>query len=437
MKKSLHPISLSFTGQWSFLEEDFKNKNTSESLPRIRLALILAILLYAIFGLLDLRLVPEIREIFWFIRYILIIPASLFILYLTYKPLFLKWSQGFLIFVCYYGALGIIAMAAIADLSGTNGYYIGLILIFITIHNFLQIRFLWASFCTLAIVISYEVISYIFIKPERLVQMNIHFFFFSSALLCMAAGYINEKNLRHNYLLEYLFKKEQEKTIKQKHKMELLGTISSGVAHDFNNMLTSLQGYTELSLNETNKDSPAFSYQNEVLRVTQRAQKMTQEILSFSRTETEEKKIVNVKNIFSEVEKHITPFMDKSIHFSWQDNSTGIVTSDEHQLHRILINLCTNAIQAMENTGGELSLAGDDSPEGDLIIIIKDNGPGISKEVQKKIFESYFTTKKEGKGTGLGLFIVKEKVHLLGGTISLNSTPGEGTEFILSFPPTN
>jgi len=272
MVSDLHPFSLNFRGERASLEKEYRNDNIRSSLNRIRSALILVTFLYGFFGFLDNRMSPEEKELMWLIRFLIVVPCALIVLYLTYRPLFLKYSQHLLLALCLIGALGIIAITAFSTSSASYSYYAGLILIIITIHTYLQMRFLWGGSCTLLIVLAYEVINYLYIRPPRLIFYNNQFFFLSSALICLAAGYINEVNVRIRYLSELLLKEEKEKVLGQKRKMEILGTISSGIAHDFNNMLTALQGYTELSLNETDSDSPVHAYQEEVLAVARRAQ---------------------------------------------------------------------------------------------------------------------------------------------------------------------
>ncbi|MDC7222040.1 MAG: HAMP domain-containing sensor histidine kinase [Spirochaetales bacterium] len=433
MKNVLHPLSLSFSGDWTFLEEDYRKDMVSESVSKTRIALLIGASLYAFFGILDMFMEKEMLRAFLFLRYLFIVPGGFVVIILSYRPFFLKYSQIILFAVCLAGGLVISLMIGISHSPLAYTYYIGLILIFITIHSFMQLRFLWAMACTVLIITAYEFVYLTIIKPQLVYRLNTHFFLYSSAFICMASGYFNEMNLRRRYYTQFLLKKEEEKVNSQKEKMEVLGTISSSIAHDFNNMLISMQGYTELSLQETAQDSPSRHYQEEVFRASLRAQAMTEEILSFSRDEQCAFTAVSPHSLFQQVEDYLTPRLPDNIEFYYYKDSTKMIWGDENKLYRLLLNLCTNSLHAMEENGGVLVLS---SEERDyrILLRIKDNGPGIEENIRDHIFEPYFTTKKEGKGTGLGLYIVQEMVGKMGGKISLKSSPGEGTEFLIFLP---
>jgi len=433
--KYLNPLTLSFKGDHFSLEKDFRRDNIIVSLPRIRSALLLVTFLYGIFGLLDGEMAGDAKNAIWMIRFLIVVPSGLIVFFLSHRPFFINYSQPLLFLLCYLGAAGIITMIALAPNSpASSSYYAGLILILITIHTFLQMNITWGGLCNLAITLSFEIVTNIMTPLPRNIQLNNQFFFLAASFICVAAGYLNEINVRNRYLLQFLLNREKENVIQQKKKMEVLGTMSSGIAHDLNNMLTSLQGYTELSLNEAPTDSSIQPYLEEVFHVSHRAKYMTEEILQFIRGETDEPGLVNTESLLKGVENYIRPLLSTSISFSWCNGVNTPFRSDEYQLHRILINLCTNSLHAMEETGGMLQLEARNNPEGEISIEIRDTGPGIPLENREKIFDPFYTTKQIGRGTGLGLFVVKQLLERLGGRIVLESEEGKGTVFTLFLP---
>ena len=435
LRKDIHTFTLFFIGENAFLEKEYRRENLMKSLPMLRAVLILVTLVYGIFGFLDGYMAPNVKEILWFIRFALVVLAAFFLLFLSFGNAFLSHSQVFLFVLSYLGALGILGMIILAGPSpASSSYYAGLLLIIITIHFGFPLLFHWAAFANLSIVFTYEIVSVFYGDLPVIIGLNNQFFFLSTAFICLAAGYLNEKNMRKSYLLGRLLDREREKVLDQKKKMEVLGTMSSGIAHDLNNILTSLQGYTELSLRETGRESPAYAYQEEVFRAVHRAQAMTSEILSFIRDEPAEMGPVSPAELLGNVAHYIRPLLLPGIGFSLECGTDRILWSDENQLHRILSNLCTNALHAMEEEGGRLALEAEDKGSDEICIRISDTGPGIAAYIRNKIFEPGFTTKKNSKGTGLGLFVVKQLTERLKGRLVLESEKGKGTVFSLYLP---
>ncbi len=433
--KDMNPFTLSFRGSRASLEKEYLNDTIVKSLKRIRVVIILTTFLYGFFGLLDGFMVQNALGVVWIIRYAVVIPCAILMYLLSYGKNFTHHSQLLLFLISYLGAVGIILMIIAAGQSpASSSYYVGLILIIITLTFGFQLLFPWAFFCTFMIVLTYEfgILVYGTLSPQM--QLNNQFFFLSSVLVCLAAGYLNEINQRQRYLFSHLLDQEKIKSKEQKKKMEILGSLSGGIVHDLNNMLTSLQGYSELSLHETEKDSPAYSYQEEIFRVTNRAQTMTREILSFLRDESVVLKPVNLRDVFSNVEKYVTPLLKPSIDFSFTIETENKLWSDDNQLHRILMNLCTNSLQAMEERGGRLILVGEETASGEIRIGVNDTGTGILDSDRERIFEPCYTTKGHDSGTGLGLYVVRELVESLKGRLEMRSESGRGTEFSLFFP---
>lgn len=241
---------------------------------------------------------------------------------------------------------------------------------------------------------------------------------------------------------------EIERRLKQSQTMESIGTLAGGIAHDFNNILSSILGFTELAINGVEKDSMVAADLREVHAASIRAKELVKQILVIARKSDDEPKPLHPGLVAQEVFKLIRSSIPTTIELRQNIASDSIIIGNPSQMHQIFMNLCTNAAHAMEERGGILDLEihdvvfehekddrGSHLPPGKYIEIrISDTGTGISPEQIENIFEPYFTTKKPGEGTGLGLAVVYSVVESFGGMINVESTPGEGTTFIIHLP---
>lgn len=237
--------------------------------------------------------------------------------------------------------------------------------------------------------------------------------------------------------------------LRQSQKMEAVGTLAGGVAHDFNNMLTPILGYTELVMAKLPPDDPLRHELGEVKKSALRAKNLVRQILAFSRQKGQELVCVSLQPVVGECLKMLRSTLPATIVFHEDIASDcGQVMADPTQIQQILINLCTNAAHAMEGSGGTLevslrqivvnpgdTIAGQDFRPGQYLrLVVGDTGCGMDKGTLERIFEPYFTTKEQGKGTGIGLALVHGIVQGHGGYLSVYSEPGQGTTFSLYFP---
>jgi len=240
-----------------------------------------------------------------------------------------------------------------------------------------------------------------------------------------------------------------ENRLLQSQKMESIGTLAGGVAHDFNNILAAILGYAAMAKDDSQPESTVAKDLEKVLEAGNRAKDLVQQILSFSRQDDTESIPLQPVSVVKEAIKILRPSLPTTIeinqHFA---STTGLILADPTQIHQIMMNLCTNAFQAMEKTGGKLdiSLKEVSLSTEDLVheidvqtgvfiqLSICDSGSGIRPDIKAKIFDPYFTTKETGKGTGMGLAIVHGIVKSYGGFISLYSELGEGTAFHVFLP---
>lgn len=228
-----------------------------------------------------------------------------------------------------------------------------------------------------------------------------------------------------------------EDQLHQAHKMEAIGNLAGGIAHDFNNILSAILGYADLAKQDCDKNSEINDYLKGITNAGTRAKEMIHQILAYSRKTDIKMKPINLREIVSEVLKLLRATIPASIKI--EDHITGtdaFILGDITEIHQVILNICTNAIQAMKEQTGILtvSLNADSHIHDNISITIADNGEGIPKEVLPNIFDPYFTTKEVGKGTGMGLAVVSGIVASHHGKISVESTPNTGTTFRITFP---
>ena len=235
----------------------------------------------------------------------------------------------------------------------------------------------------------------------------------------------------------------------QAQKMESVGLMAGGIAHDFNNILSSIIGFTELALDEVEKDTNIEDSLQEVYAAGMRAKDLVRQILTISRHDEKDVKPIQLTPLIKEALKMLRATIPTSIEFQEDICSESlVVNADATQLHQIIVNMVTNARQAMACGTGVLEIGVDtvrfesdiknkylDMQPGNFArITVSDNGMGIPEKSLGKIFEPYFTTKEKGEGTGLGLSVVQGIVKSHNGHITAYSKPGKGTTFHVYLP---
>jgi signal transduction histidine kinase len=236
--------------------------------------------------------------------------------------------------------------------------------------------------------------------------------------------------------------------MRQSQKMEAIGELAGGVAHDFNNLLTAIIGFTTLAQMATEKESRSYPYLRQVLLASDRATHLTRGLLAFSRKKALNPQPADLNVIVGEMRALLRRLISAEIELKFAlDRRPLVVMADPGQIDQILLNLTTNARDAMEDAGVltiETSLAEPDAQLAEKLqvpaggryarLAVRDSGKGMDEATRAHIFEPFFTTKEPGKGTGLGLAIVYGIVKQHHGTIQIVSAPGNGTSFDIYLP---
>ena len=243
--------------------------------------------------------------------------------------------------------------------------------------------------------------------------------------------------------------REQETRLQQSQKMEAIGTLAGGTAHDFNNILTGILGYVEMIRADLPSSSVIHPDLDQIAAAGSRAKGLVRQILAYSRRMDHERRPIDLREVATEACKLLRATIPVTVGLNLKLDSAPLhVMADATQMHQVILNLATNAFQVLGESHGMINIAvtarhftetsqvgSGDLPAGDYIdISVSDNGPGMSAEVISRIFEPYFTTKPVSEGSGLGLAVVHGIVESHGGAIEVKSAVGEGTRIVVRLP---
>ncbi|GAB6908183.1 putative Histidine kinase [Desulfosarcina cetonica] len=499
MTMQLNPVTLHFTGTCAHLERDFQRHYHAQSLRPMRIALFLALALYALFGILDAILIPEAKHFTWLVRFAVVCPATLLLMLSTWHNVSERLIQPLLALLIVIGGAGIIVIILVAPPPASHTYYAGLILVFMLGYTFVRAQFVWASLSAWIVVLLYEIIAVGFVRIPLTVLIGNNFFFISANFIGMAACYAIERAARRDYYLGQLLSQEQEKVreanrllearveertadlasshrelsvemqerkraeaerlrlatqLKQAEKMEAIGSLAAGMAHDLNNILCGLVGYPDLLLLNIPANSPLRQDILSIKRSGEKAAAMVQDLLTMARRGVDNQEVFNPNALITDYlaspefrnlqQRH--PHVDFDVDLD--ETLLNVFASPIH-FSKSLMNLVSNAAEA-QLVSGKVALvtrnqsidqpyAGYETilPGNYATIRVSDTGVGIDPSVLHRIFEPFFTKKRMGRsGTGLGMSVVWATLKDAGGYIDVSSREGHGTSFTLFFPIT-
>ena len=495
----LHPLSLAFSGPDAYLEKPYRQDYFTKSLRHVRVMMILGIFLYSAFGILDGVLLPEHKHITWMIRFGVGCPIILLGFLISFHRRFRKLMQPVLSVLVTICGCTIVWMIVIAPPPVNYSYYAGLIIIILYGYTLVRLRFVWSSAAGWILVALYEIAAIGLTDTPLPILINNNFFFISANLTGMLAGYAMERFARRDFFLAHLVAEEKEKVtqanlslerrvqdrtaelqkinselereiaerkrtqqeksklehqLKQAERMETIGRLAAGVAHDLNNILSGLVSYPDILRMDLPEDSPLRKPIDTIQKSGLKAAAVVQDLLSLSRQGVTVKAATNLNMIVREYlqspEFKALQSRHSEVRFETQLQKS-LLNVDGSQVHlfKTVMNLTTNAAEA-NLTGGVVTVATlsryldqavvgyETIQEGEYSVLrISDSGTGMAEKDLKKIFEPFYSKKKLGRsGTGLGMTLVWSTVKEHDGYINIQSEEGRGTTFEIYFPVT-
>jgi signal transduction histidine kinase/ActR/RegA family two-component response regulator len=491
---SINYLTLSFKDDLGQYEKKFQEDYFARSLNPFRFSLILSMIFYGAFAFLDTVAVPDLKEIFWFIRFGIVFPILIAVYVFSYSRTFKKYMQFVIACIMFITSFGIIVMIVMAAKAQNFSYYAGLILIFIFGYTFIRARFIYAVVAGWSVVICYEISAIWISQTPIAILVNNNYFFISANIIGMFISYFLELSARKEFHMRIQLEQEKEnvktannalekrvlerteqlsnsnldlkkeieirqkfereraeleKQLFQLQKMETIGTLAGGIAHDFNNILTPILGYTDMALEELPDESNLRFDLEQINNAALRGKDLVQQILTFSREVDLNKKSIKLQPIVEEVLNLLKSSFPPNVEIRQQlDSKIGTVMADPTHIHQIVMNLCTNANHAMMKYGGILEVKLDgvkldqksaekipNLKKGNYIRLrISDTGHGMDIKTKERIFEPFFTRKEVGSGSGLGLSVVHGIINNYGGAIEVDSAQDRGTTFTIYLP---
>ena len=261
------------------------------------------------------------------------------------------------------------------------------------------------------------------------------------------ASLVRENKRYQIFLEEEVQKKTAE--LQQAQKLEAIGVLAGGIAHDFNNILAAIMGFTELALLESEKNSELADDLRQILKASNRAKKLVDQILTFSRKTDTDRHPVQAALIIKEALKLLQSTLPATVQLSHHITAKEtVILADPTEIHQVITNLCTNAFHALPNEQGNITISLDEcsitandlkdypnvSVGNYLQLTVSDTGCGMDPATMQNIFDPFFTTKEKEQGTGLGLSVVHGIVTDCSGSIRVKSALGQGTTVIVLFP---
>ncbi len=497
-KMHLHPITLAFRKKQSHLESAFLDDYFRGSLTVVRIVCLAASLIYGLFGILDVYLVPEEKVAFWLFRYAIFCPLALGVFFFSFSVLFKKVMQPILSSLGFLAGAGVVMMIVLAPPPVSYSYYAGLILIFMVIYTSTKLRFIWASATCFCLIVLYEYAAISIVETPALILINNNFFFIGSNLIGMISCYFIEYYARRDFFMKTLLREERERMkharnilekrvmertsqlvtanvnitqemneriqaeeekrqiqaqLVRHQKMESLGLMAGGVAHDLNNILSGIISYPELLLMDLPEDSKLRGPIQTIRESGLRAAAVVTDLLTVARNVASQYEIVCVNDLINsylsspEYQEQESLYPKISMSLNLDAHLPNCKCSPVH-IQKVLMNLVNNAFEAIEIKGSitlstttkhlttrntEISML----EKGDYILLqVSDSGPGIPADSLQHIFEPFYTKKVMGRsGTGLGLAVVWNSVLEHKGTVDVTSNDN-GTTFTVYLPVT-
>ncbi len=469
MKMRYNKITLSFENQEEIL---FRKEYFLKSISQFRIAFILLIGLYSIFGYLDTLVLPEYTKSFHLIRYFVVVPTLSIVLILSFTAIFQKIWQLLLVISFIIGGIGISIMTMVAPQN--YAYYAGMMLVFSAGYFFIKLRFFFATIAGWTILLFYNIGAIYFSQLSLLLLITNNFFFVSANLIGMFAAYNIEHYARHNFSLNRSIESEKLQVIEVNRNLEekvhertkelleakekaeesdrLKSAFLANMSHEIRTPMNGILGFAEL-LKEPGLSGDAQQvYIGIIQKSGERMLNIINEIVEISKIESGLMKLdIKGFNINEQIEYIYTFFIPeaktKEIQLSYKNSlpfEKAKIKTDHEKLYAIIVNLVKNAIKYTKKGSIEFGyeviemMNPFSQLEMSIQFYVKDTGIGIQKDRQKAIFERFIQADIENRmayqGAGLGLAISKSYVEMLGGKIWVESEESVGSTFYFTLP---
>lgn len=428
-------------------ERRFAEQNLNETLPFMRLAVSFGTLLYAAFGLLDYTAFPDDYGKLWLIRYGIVCPILLLVLVFSFTEPFRRVAPVLMpTGVCVAG-LGIVAMTAIRDVPGVDNYYAGVIITMIFCATLSGVRFVAASIVCLLLFVAYFVTATLINPLPQAKLVNNMFFLTVTVAFGIFSAFAQDHYVRRGFITAEALRDEKARaeTLLDKAragsraKSEFLAVMS----HELRTPLNAIIGYAQLQIaGMIGYVTPEqLGFLDRILSNAQHLLFLINQMLDISKIEAGRMELTqhpfNVRKCLEAVEKQNRVLTDaKSLAFtiSVDDRLPLMMMGDEARVRQILINLVSNAVKFTDQ--GEVSIKARPCSEGKWQLIVSDTGIGIPPHLHEVIFDEFAQAEAglQRGGTGLGLSITRKLIHMMNGSIRVDSGLGKGSSFIVTLP---
>jgi len=434
-------------------EQKYRLETFKNDISNIRIAFLIGIIVYSLFAFVDFNIGLANPWTFFYIRFFIVVPIFSITLILSYRKIFYRVHQMLIVFSYIIAGVGIIVMLAYEPLN--HSYYSGLFLIFAVGHILLRLRLSYVLYGTLIIIILYIIAVELFLKPQNSDVYLYLIFYVGVNVLSFIGSYTFDYYKREKYNQVYILKDgmislEKEKLFLEAHlrnqqKLESIGTLASGIAHEINNPINGIMNYSQLILDSNNKDKDINEYATEIKNETDRVSTIVKNLLQFSRQSPGAHTKASIEDIIEQTLSLMRTVMKRDqiqLEVSIDKNLPDIKCRSQ-QIQQVIMNFITNSRDALND-----KYQGFDEDKKIIIsaerlkynskdivqIIVEDHGSGIPDEIQEKILDPFFTTKPKDKGTGLGLSISYGIIKEHNGELRFETEEGKYTKFIVELP---